>query len=427
MRETVTSPDDDTLRPPLDLRQCLFIVWHDALGLVDKIRADLTSEFAVLADVRIHWSDALSSQNMDRLYRQALTYDSHEKPKSEKITKPEFHLFYVETNSVDEALHASATGEIERIHRTFAEKKAEYRNWSLNAGNAFPYLIHCAAQIDELRLQTALLLGPDAARALWRGERYESDCLKQDVAGAAGWRSLGDAFYMLDTCIDWCVLRGWEGLPETFTANDLDILVADNRRAASALGLRFSDQQRTTLRSGKLNLVDEEISVDLHWVGDGYLDAVWERAILDRRIRPDGVFRPNSEHAFFSMIYSEYVNRPKERESKVQRIRRIGDEIAHTGWINEALFSDRQSVLKMLSGYMKVSGYVWTPPVVERYRQPKDAVSMLPGAHNSLGSRKWWSPIAIAKRVARLIIPARLRRKLSGPIKSVYRRARRWI
>lgn len=411
---------NELLFPPSDLTQSLFIVWSDAFDILGRVREDLNGSFNVLADVRVQWSKEHAQENICRLYGQPSLRDGYKNFGAKKISKPELHAFYVENPMVDASLHSSATGEIERLNKDFAIKKQLYRQWSQESNGGYPYLIHSAAQLDELRFQTVLLFGPERAKALWYRQKLEITELHQDLVGAGGWASLREVFVVLDHTVDWCVLRGWEGLPDNFSASDLDILVADWRRASAVLGLVHDQGNPSNIRNGQIILPNMEIKCDLHWTGDGYLDAIWQKNILLNRVIEKDVFRPNSEDAFFSLIYSEYVHRATERLEKVERIKRIGAELSHTGWLTDDLFGDRTQMLKVLAGYMKVSGYYWTPPVVDRYAQPQDAVDLLP--KQITGAVRPSDPylLQLAISLARRVLPSGLRRKLSKPVRRLF-------
>lgn len=406
------------IHPPEDLSHCLFIVWPDAFDFVDRIRDDLSQDFRILADVRLQWSQQHVQNNLRRLYRQPVLSEPDATFISPKASKPFLHVFYVESSSNEIALHASATLEIERINPAFANKKDIYRQWIVDSGVEYPFLVHSAARLDELRLQTVLLFGTEQASALWAGQPLGMAELKRDVTGAAGWASLREAFDALDHSIDWCVLRGWEDLPDHFSSNDLDILVDNPKSASSALGL-LHNLEGSNIRSGLMRLSDQDIKCDLHWTGDGYLDAVWENHLLSNRVKESNVFRPNSEDAFFSLIYSEYVHRHQERPEKIDRILRVSQELSHTGWLTSDLFKDRQKVLKTLAGYMKIQGYFWVPPVAERYAQAEDAVAALPKPDAQYLFIKKPVFFRIGARIAHRILPINLRKTIGQKVRKM--------
>lgn len=406
---------NNPIQPPGDLSQCLFIVWPGAFDQLDRIRADLAGSFRILADIKVHWSEQHVQNNLRRLYRQPVTPNINPNYTSPKATRPVLQVFYVENQAEEASLHASATWEIERLNGAFPLKKELYRQWALEGGTEYPYLVHSAAQLEELRFQTVLLLGPERAGQLWAGKALGETELHRDLTGAEDWGSLREAFDALDHSVRWCVLRGWEDLPDNFSSNDLDILVDNPKNASSALGL-LHKSGKGDQRTGLIQLSGSDIVCDLHWIGDGYLDPVWQNNMLTNRALENNVFRPDSEDAFFSLIYSEYVHRQNERPEKIARLQRVSHELSHTGWLTDDLFEDRGKVLKILAGYMKVRGYYWVQPLYKRYPQPEDALAALPKPNvpppvqPKGGKGSFLMRLSI--RLARRLLPAPMRQAL---------------
>lgn len=401
-------------------RHALFVVWSDALPLVDSIRADLAKECTILADVRVEWSEPNRFDNLRRFYQQALQDGKKTTFQPEKMSGNTLHVFYVENACAELVLHRSASGEIEQVLDVFITCKQKFRRLA-EQNYGYPYLVHCAATPQELRLQTTLLFGSAIGTRLAQGDRLTADTVKKDIVGADGWVSLAEAFEALSGAVDWCVMRGWNTLPEAVDGDDLDILVSSKKAAFSALGLT-RPKGPDGIRNGYLSLVSgERIKFDLHWIGDGYFDPFWQSEVLRTRQSQNGYFRPSPTHALMIAIYSEIVLRPIAREKQMERIRDLANSVAHSGWLTDEALAHRQSLIEILRGFMISSKYVTTKPLVRRHHLAGDALKIL-----SYNDETWQNDSvrkfkAITTRTARSLLPARIRAVLLSIYRKRYR------
>lgn len=394
--------------PTAHSTHALFVVWSDALPLVGSIRADLAEECTILADVRVEWSEARRFDNLRRFYQQPLQDGDKTTYQPEKMMGNALHVFYAENADAKLVLHRSAAGEIEQVLDVFITCKQKFRRLA-EQKYGYPYLVHCAATPQELRLQTTLLFGPEIGARLAQGERLTADTLKKDIVGADGWVSLAEAFEALSGAVDWCVMRGWDGLPNAVDGDDLDILVSSKKAAFSALGLT-QPKGPDGRRNGYLSLVSgEKIKFDLHWVGDGYFDPFWQTEVLHTCQSQNSFFRPSPTHALMTAIYSEIVARPAAREKQMERIRHLADSVAHSGWLTHEALAHRQSLLEILRGFMLSNNFVMTTPVVRRHNLAMDAQKVLPRNGGAWRAGRINKIKTIAMRSARRILPAKVR------------------
>jgi|GEM_PF-2050025 len=403
--------------PPQDLSDALFLVWSEGLPLVERIRRDLMGDFRILADIRCRWTPEKTYANFQRLYRNTILKEALNQPfTSRKVTDPEFHLFYVRSEDHKACLHRSAAWEVERVNPDFVAKKALYRDWTDDVSD-FPYLVHCAATIEEVRLQTTLLLGPAKAQRLWSGQPLHDTELNQDLIGAHGWPDRAVAFEVLSLCTSWCVFGSANHLLHGAERELLELLVEDRKAASAALGL-IHQRDDLLRRTGKLVCADSIVDCDLYWPGDGCLDPLWEsRVIRDRVQASTNVYFPNDEHTLFIAIYREYVHRETARPEDIARLAGIARKISHSGWLTESMFSERQTMLKLLSGYMTVRNYVLVEPVGFNRVLASDAVRWLPTATPAQpGSDEPWL-IRWASVLSHWLLPRGLRRQLISALR----------
>jgi len=369
--------EDIYIGPSNDLTDTLFITWSEANCFVDELRQDLSVDFDILADVEISWTKENIINNVKRLYGKPLYFDDLKEFEPRKTSGNKIHVFYVKQRSTNIVLHRSASGEFERVSLSSVKNKEKYRKLAYDKFS-YPYMIHSASTIEELRLQTPLLLGMQNAMTLWIGERMSIKSIDSDLQGANGWASLKSALEHLSLCTDWCVLRGWDELEDGLIGDDLDILVADKDIASSALGLLFKENDKQ-MRNGYLQLQDgTSIKVDLHWVGDGYFDTNWQKDILKNSYLVNEIKRPDEVNALFSLIYNEFVNRTEVRENKILSIKKLAQEVSHSGWLKKEIFDDENKTIQLLVDYMYSNGYVWTLPLVKRHDQAHRVINRLP-------------------------------------------------
>lgn len=401
-----------------DKQKSLFIVWSSALNLVDFIRGDLASATTITADLRVTWSDSLLPQNLKRLYKELLIKGDCKEYQPEKIRGNSFHLFCVETDSNEKILHRSAAGEFEWSARQFVEKKKAYRQLCQDR-NMSPYLIHSAFTQKELELQLGLIVGPRLAFDILANKVCEQETLKSDLMGANGWDDLRSAFNFLSFSCRWCVLRNFDSLPSSVVGDDIDILVEDRETAASLLGLVFDPDDKDR-RAGKLMMKDgTHLKIDLHWLGDGYFDVVWQAEILDKRVLKNDIYRPDPEGYFFTYLYNELINRPTPRPEKMILLGEQELFIPNSGWLNTSLIASQKKLCRLLADYMCCRGYIRERPKIIRHDQNISNLKMLPKLRFSTQNSQ--------KRMAQLWFVRKSQQLLSPNVYNLFRSIYRYL
>ena len=184
----------------------------------------------------------------------------------------------------------------EYVNLRLFEMKSRYREWTGGG-----HRVHTTNSVAEFRRDIFLLTGRTAAE--WNDGTPDGDiCV---LPGRSGWHDLRALFRALGETMPYAVLRNSEMLPDRFDPSlhgDIDLLVPDAEECAGVLGARkvFPVANRVHY---EVMVGGKPVRFDFRFVGDGYYDIRWQRAILDNAIESDGVRRPAPVDAFYALVY----------------------------------------------------------------------------------------------------------------------------
>ncbi len=189
--------------------------------------------------------------------------------------------------------------------------------------------------------------------------------------------NFGELFDMLnsDDNLEYVVQRSFHELEHSppFFKDDVDILVNDYYYFKSITGARSLNKRkmrendngyhvRSTIQVG-----GTEVPFDIRFVGDDYVDSVWERDMLDRRILHKvndevEIYTPNKEDEMYSLLYHILVQKPKPKSSKhIPRLNFLRQELNQ----EKLRFGRRftQFAWDVLKTYMNENEYLFKKPV----------------------------------------------------------------
>jgi hypothetical protein len=185
----------------------LFILWQTARAAERRIVADLAHEFEIVDCCEVTWSRANIDENLSRFYR----FDSSAAfAKRAECGGGPFLLITVWDPEPHYEQAITSRGH-EIVNAKMLSLKDKYRSW---AGGGCK--VHATNSIREADRDLTLLLGMncgDYLRAIggrWDGKIKRID---RDLVGANGWESLKQLFYVMNSTIDYAVLRNHEPLP----------------------------------------------------------------------------------------------------------------------------------------------------------------------------------------------------------------------
>ncbi len=269
----------------------LIVLWEKARAEEDRILADIARHVEIVAKVELSWpGDAVDCYG--RFYGAKLL----EAAGKVKICGDGPFLLVVVRDRRPRYgwRETSRGGELVNL-RLFA-MKSRYRAWTGGG-----HRVHTSNSPAETRRDIFLLTG----RRMEEWKDGAPDGPLEVLPGRDGWPSLRALFDCLGETMPYVVLRNYEMLPDAFDPSlhgDIDLLVQDAGECAGVLGARkvFPESFRVHY---EVAVAGQPVRFDLRFVGDGYYDERWERAILSGGVDRGGVRVPAPEDAFHSLVY----------------------------------------------------------------------------------------------------------------------------
>lgn len=335
----------------------LFIIWSKARKHEKSIVADIDKKFDILYKVNVKWSKENFSSNLTRFYGVNLPPNSG---KEEHIGDDTFLVIVVKDVEPRYDYHETSAGVKHINSRTFLSK-IEYRD--LTGGG---HKIHGTNTQKEFSHDFALLFGCSLDDF---SKKYQSDARRvidyqNDLVGYNGWKSLRQVFEILNLTHEYLVMRNYEPLPGKYYANkhgDIDFLVRDYESVRHTLNAQpvFSESHRV---HNKIIVNNDEVLLDLRYVGDNYYDVAWQKRMLKNKSQYNGIYVMDKEDHFYSLLYHALVHKAAVADDYIVTLNRLNKEINVTeDIIDNKWFTSRLSV-KKLAGYLAASGYSITKP-----------------------------------------------------------------
>lgn len=337
-------------------------LWKSARPHRDKIRELLSSQFEILMECEIHWSVKNFEANANRLY-EAPIYSSNSSQKSShsnKIGDNQFIIFIIRDFKPNYTYAQSVSGKIELSNINIVNSKYQIRDW-IQKESGIKYGIHSTNNIHEFFFQVPLLLGKDRFYKLLKGDKISEDKIVKDLEGAEGWRNYAEMFDVLNLTTNYLVLRGFETLPTENPEMDVDFLTDNHQRLASALGA-IQNQNKTY--KGKVLVNQEEISLDMRFIGDKYYPIDWAREMIRSKILKSGIFSPRNDQYFFSLLYHAKAQKPAVKEKYIFILEKLAEQLNFDWYKTDYLHND-EIIGKILNGFYQSQNYYFENPIDE--------------------------------------------------------------
>lgn len=334
----------------------LFVIWPDARPHESRITDMIAACFRIIARFELHWSDERRENDFERLYATGVGVGSGKVADAGVGTAV---LVIVEDTEPTYQYCRNVSGFLEPTNVRMSRVKRAAREL---AGG---YTVHSSNSLGEFFRDATLMLGPrrldDLLLQAPTAQPGPVEEIHDDLIGANGWADLDELAAVLRRTTEYLVLRNYEQLPGILASDpEIDILARDQLDfAAIANGAAVdpvSGAGFTTTVAGR------NVTLDVRWVGDGYLDPRWQDRMLERRIMPEaGLAHPRIDDYFFSLLYHAKIQKPEVKPGYVARLRELAEELALPADLAPRI-SDDDAAAAALDGYLAAHGFAVPQP-----------------------------------------------------------------
>lgn len=335
--------------PKADSKLYLFIIWEKSRNKTEEILDDLRKKFVIRDVYQVKWSKENFLNNLRRFYGKTLP-DAQEKA---KVCGTGPFLVIIISDLYPKFDYSENMFEEDLVNSNINESKIKYRKW---IGGDFT--VHSSISDSETSHNLTLLFGKnpyDFEKDLpeeWNGAIKN---LELDLIGHDGWNDMKQLLYVMNSTVNYVILRNFEGMPTEFDYHDVDILVNDEK-LPYIVDKDFSSLSDNA-RSIEFNVGEKAIIFNPNYFGDHYYDERWEKDILKRRtFHPNGFYTPCKMDYFYTLLYHVTFHRRWKNIGKISdKYKKILSDLAKELDMNEITnktFDDVDYSKKMIEEYM---------------------------------------------------------------------------
>lgn len=348
--------EEECFRHQYDRDLQLVVLWSYARTHEDEILAMIAAHFAILGEYAIRWQPERMAHNFERFYARPIRGRFH---KHDQVGDGELLAVVVEDPSPRYGYRTNVSGLVELTNLAIAEAKAAAR------ARTGGYHIHSSNNLSEFFRDTTLLLGPERVNKLIRGAASsgERESYEADLVGSEGWHGVDELLATLRYTSGYVVLRSDEQLLDGSLkpGDDVDVLCGQALEFAAAANAPRYYARADSARYATV-VAGEPFHFDVREIGDGYLDAQWQRDILRRRGWRGGIPVPRVDDHFFSLLYHTRIQKPAVKPAHARTLASLAPRIGLKVDIDErAGISDDQAA-PLLDGYLRAYGYAVPQP-----------------------------------------------------------------
>ncbi len=325
----------------MDKELHLFIIWHNAYNHRDEILSDIEKSFSIRNIFEIKWSEKYFNSNLTRFYGTSLPKGCG---KEQHIGRDKFLLVIVEVKNPTYENRTTSHGD-SRVCIDMFDKKQQYRDITAGEGS---HMIHATDNTDEFNHDLTLLIGlnkEDYIKKYKKSKKVIS--LEQDLPGAEKWKDLNELFYVLNTSIDYVVLRDFENdLNELFDEkSDADIL------AKNANDFMYVCNGEMSGNNIIVNVNNKKCLFDVKDFNDNYYSLNMAKDIISNRIINGFYYIPNQEYHYYSCLYHALFHKNNFETEYNARLENVfGNKIHNKN-------NDKKYYINKISEWMKNHNY----------------------------------------------------------------------
>ena len=335
----------------------LIIIWENGRYKEKEIIKSISEKFEFVEKYKVNWNKNLFGKNLTTFYGTNLP------PKSDKekhCGNGEFLLIIFYDNDPKYSYVKTSRGE-ERVNVNVYSCKEKFRD--LTGGG---HKIHSTNSPLETNHDLTLLLGVNyndyelLLKKNFNPNKKNENIIKnvpENIIGVNGWESLEQLFYVMNSSLDYVVMRNFEYLPENRFSKehgDIDFLVKDLEQTVFIM-----NSQKLYKKRYKINVSGKDVLIDLEYVGDGSYDKKWQKNILEKKILlKNSFYVPELEDYFYSLIYHILVHKTYIEIDYPEKIKDIYKKFSFYDPNN----CNFDNYLKLLEKFLSINTYQITKP-----------------------------------------------------------------
>jgi len=297
------------LDSPINSELHLIVLWNKGLSIKNRVLNHIRGceNLETLEEINIRWSKGKTKSNFSRFYGIKLR---DVRWKIKECGKGDFLMITIIDNSPMYEERETSRGK-ESVNSNIFDLKQLFREWSGGG-----HKVHTTNNIVETEHDIALLLGKsskDYLAELRGGGEHRVRDFNEDIVGANGWESLSQFFYILNSTINYVVVRNYEYLPCDYTSEehgDIDIICSDYEEMKLITNAKKVFRGRNRVHCS-VNIAGKGVLFDFRFVGDDYYCIEWQQKILRERILENGIFVPSEEDYFHSLVMHAILHKNK--------------------------------------------------------------------------------------------------------------------
>jgi hypothetical protein len=326
----------------------LFIIWSKGIDQKDKIVENISENLTICSVYNITWSENKFSNNLSRLYGENLPKNSH---KEKHCGTNTFCCVIVKDNKPIYEIRDTSKG-ARVVNTKIFDAKQLYRSWTRGG-----HKIHATDNIEETKLQLALLFGKDYNEYLLCN-KFDKNIIEynNDLMGANGWSSFDELFHILNLTSNYIVLRNFDNLEEQLTTKhpDVDVLTENKNLTKDILNaVQTTNKSYRVQHSVKIN--NKDINFDIRYVGDNYYDKNWEIELLKTKVKhAKGFYIADNLNLFYSLIYHALIHKKHISEDYIKQFLALSIKLNLNFKVCNLIDTN---LLDILSSYMSEHNY----------------------------------------------------------------------
>ena len=181
----------------------------------------------------------------------------------------------------------------------------------------------------------------------------------QNLAGEKTWDCFQDLISTLNKSCKWVVLRNFEELIDSPVFNpgdDIDILCDDITFFIAVMNAKKRHGGRC---SYYVSVKNQNIPLDIRFVGDKYFDPVWASEILKRKTVHHTIPVPSKYDYFFSLLYHSKLQKREVKKIYIERLDKLSKELNFINLSNQFVLDD-SLCSKILNAFFNSNKYIYT-------------------------------------------------------------------